>query len=237
MILSFGARDRSSPHTKGTKQRDWRKREQLGLPIGTATHRLRKMILFNLIQETNRDRCIRCKSRIYRVEDLAIDHESAWLDVSPDLFWDLRNIGFSHTRCNAQFRRTVSGRRFGPSPARMVGKPGTAWCSSHKSFSPVALFNLNRTRWNGLQDSCRECSAKLRLQQKRHLKEKRIAAGQKRQSSIPRRVGPTGTAWCSGHQRFLPTVEFGSSRTKWNGLQSQCRACNVASLRRRRSKH
>jgi len=77
-----------------------KKEAQLGLPIGTASHRLRKMIMFRLAQETGRDTCLRCEKKIDFVSEFAIDHKEAWLDVSVKLFWDLDNIGFSHTRCN-----------------------------------------------------------------------------------------------------------------------------------------
>jgi hypothetical protein len=141
------------------------KREELGLPIGTASGRLRKMILFKLVQETRRDVCYRCGERIKAVGDLAIDHKEAWLGVSTELFWDLENVAFSHSRCNSLARRSLAGRKFGPSPFRKVGPSGTAWCARHQAFRPVASFNRNRNKWNGLQDFCRPC-AKL-LDQKR----------------------------------------------------------------------
>lgn len=38
-----------------------------------------------------------------------------------------------------------------------------------------------------------------------------------------RKIGPEGTAWCSGCQDFLPVTEFAPHKSKWNGLQSLCK--------------
>ena len=137
-----------------------KKEAQLGLPIGTASHRLRKMIMFRLAQETERDTCLRCEKKIDSVSEFAIDHKEAWLDVSVSLFWDLNNIGFSHARCNMLSRRTTAGRRFAPSKLRKVGPPGTAWCGPHRAFLPDHLFYRNRSRWNGLESQCKACHSK-----------------------------------------------------------------------------
>ena len=142
------------------RQIKWRqqlkKRQQLGLPIGTATHRLRKLMFFRLIQKTGDDRCFRCGLPIESVHDLVMDHKVPWLDNSAELFWDLENIAFSHAGCNS---RAV--RRDGRCAAalRKVGSSGTAWCSGHRTFLPVRYFQRNRSHWNGLAHCCRECVA------------------------------------------------------------------------------
>jgi HNH endonuclease len=138
-----------------------KKEKQLGLPIGTASHRLRKAVLFRLVQETGRDSCLRCKNKIESVEELVIDHKEAWLDVSVELFWNLDNIGFSHARCNSLSRRSIAGRILGPNRNRKVGQEGTAWCSGHSAFLPEDEFNRNRTKWNGLQSECKVCRSTL----------------------------------------------------------------------------
>lgn len=38
-----------------------------------------------------------------------------------------------------------------------------------------------------------------------------------------RKIGPKGTAWCTGHQDFHPVAEFGSRADNWNGLREYCR--------------
>ena len=88
------------------KNTNKKKAEQLGMPPGTANARLRKLIMFNLVQQTNRDICFQCGERIDNVKDFSIEHKKAWLDNDSELFWDLENIAFSHLHCNIGARRT-----------------------------------------------------------------------------------------------------------------------------------
>jgi hypothetical protein len=76
----------------------------LGEPIGTATAKLRKTILFKLIQETNKDICFQCGERIESVDDLSIEHKVPWQSSNnpKQAFYDLDNISFSHLHCNIQ---------------------------------------------------------------------------------------------------------------------------------------
>ncbi len=78
-----------------------RRSEFLGENLGTASNRLRKMILFELVQQTKQDNCYRCGKTIESVRDLSIEHKERWLDVDVDLFWDMDNIAFSHLACNS----------------------------------------------------------------------------------------------------------------------------------------
>ena len=127
------------------------KNAQLGVNFGTASYRLKKMILFGLIRRLGETACFRCKTDIVSADDLSIDHKKPWLGVSNDLFWDLDNIAFSHTACNRPDR--PSG------PKKKTGPEGTAWCSSCQDFRPVELFgealrNLRLTR--GYCNPCRK---------------------------------------------------------------------------------
>jgi hypothetical protein len=76
------------------------KAAQLGMPIGTATHRLRKEVMFMLVQKCGMDICYRCKHKIESAAELSLEHKKAWLYASIALFWDLGNIAFSHRVCN-----------------------------------------------------------------------------------------------------------------------------------------
>lgn len=38
-----------------------------------------------------------------------------------------------------------------------------------------------------------------------------------------RKIGPEGTAWCSGCQDFLPIEKFYNKQTRWNGFTSNCK--------------
>lgn len=80
-----------------------KKADQLGMPHGTASNRLRKMLLFSLLKELGRNVCYQCEHTIETVEELSIEHKKPWLDSdSPiDLFFNLENIGYSHLSCNS----------------------------------------------------------------------------------------------------------------------------------------
>ena len=79
-----------------------KKAQQLGMPIGTATAKLRKAILFQLLVEFGKNVCYQCKIQIRSVDDLSIEHKRPWLDSNDPIatFFDLNNIAFSHLSCN-----------------------------------------------------------------------------------------------------------------------------------------
>ena len=91
-----------------------KKREQLGMDDSTASHKLRKLILFSLVQQTAQDICFRCQTKIKTVEELSIEHKTPWLDSSNPIntFFDLNNIAFSHLRCNIADRRRPNKKYF-----------------------------------------------------------------------------------------------------------------------------
>ena len=70
------------------------KAEQLGMSFGTANGRLRKMILFDLVQRFGLDDCYRCGKKIETIEEFSIEHMKNWLNVDVALFWDLDNIAY-----------------------------------------------------------------------------------------------------------------------------------------------
>lgn len=72
------------------------------MPIGTASNRLRKSILFSLLKKYNENYCFQCASEIETEEELSIEHKIPYLDSSNpvELFFDLDNISFSHLNCN-----------------------------------------------------------------------------------------------------------------------------------------
>jgi hypothetical protein len=128
------------------------KESELGMPFGTACARLRKAVLFALVQRLGLDECYRCGGPITSPEELSLDHKIDWLGVDPALFWDVENVAFSHRICNK------AGRHAGGNPRR-IGPEGTAWCGQHQAFLPREAFQANASRWNGLHDRCRECRA------------------------------------------------------------------------------
>jgi hypothetical protein len=91
-----------------------KKCEQLGMDAGTAAHRLRKLMLFQLVQETNKDICYKCSLKIETVDELSIEHKVPWLDSSmpKELFFDLNNVAFSHLTCNIADARKPNKKYF-----------------------------------------------------------------------------------------------------------------------------
>jgi|SRR3989304_7472025 len=84
------------------------KSEQLGMPFGTASHRLRKQLMFQLVCQAGRDQCFRCGEKIASVDEFSVDHKEPWQDSgSPvEFFFGLDNVAFSHLSCNIKaFRR------------------------------------------------------------------------------------------------------------------------------------
>lgn len=104
-----------------------KKSEQLGMPFGTASNRLRKSIMFQLVQEANKDICFQCKEKITDIDNFSIEHITPWLDSDDPTnnFFNLKNIAFSHTKCNvAAARKPKSVRRGGEALKKHVGKLG-----------------------------------------------------------------------------------------------------------------
>ena len=123
----------------------------LGMPHGTANARLRKAILFKLVQTCKEDICFRCGLTIEKVDDLSIEHKLPWENISVELFWDLDNIAFSHLKCNKPHVY------YGGSPKKKQGEEGTSWCCGHKEFLPKEKFSNNKSNHNGLQHYCKSC--------------------------------------------------------------------------------
>lgn len=74
----------------------------LGMAWGTAAHRLRKQMMFRLVQKCREDICFRCGNKIESALELSLDHIKDWENVDVVLFWDLDNIAFSHRNCNVK---------------------------------------------------------------------------------------------------------------------------------------
>lgn len=84
-----------------------KKKKQLGMDPGTAGHRLRIDLLFRFI-ECLAFKCFRCKGDLSR-EDFSIDHKEPWIDSEDPvgLFFDLKNVAFSHKSCNYKAARSA----------------------------------------------------------------------------------------------------------------------------------
>jgi hypothetical protein len=125
--------------------------EQLGMSFGKARNKLVNIIFLHLAKLSGTSACFKCGKEIVSPNEISIEHKKPWLDVSPDLFWNLDNIAFSHRKCN-KADRTPRNRKIGPE--------GTSWCSVHKDFLPIENFWKNPTIWNGISRQCVECMTK-----------------------------------------------------------------------------
>lgn len=127
-----------------------KKNQTLGMPHGTACGRLRKNILFHLLQKHGEDVCIRCNKKIETVSELSIEHIKPWEGISSELFWDVDNIAFSHIKCNVPHRHNMNQDR------KMVMPEGKHWCRIHKEFLPVENFSRETRRESGLRNLCKQ---------------------------------------------------------------------------------
>ena len=133
--------------------------QQLGMNKGTATGRLRQMLMFRLSQMAAMDICCRCQKIIAKATDLTIDHLDPWR-LNPGQYWDMSRIAFAHPICN-----TLAANRSVPhdnSGLRRAGPQGTSWCAVCGEFRDVSLFTKNSNRWSGLDSWCRECRSSKR---------------------------------------------------------------------------
>jgi hypothetical protein len=55
-------------------------------PSGTASARLRKLVMFRLVKRLGEDICYRCACKIETVGELSIEHKEPWFDVAPNPF-------------------------------------------------------------------------------------------------------------------------------------------------------
>jgi len=90
------------------------KSDFLGISYSTACNRLRKKLMFSMATQLGLCKCFRCGNNIQTVDELSIDHKKDWLHVDKELFWDLKNLAFSHLSCNvsasAKKRRRSRGK-------------------------------------------------------------------------------------------------------------------------------
>jgi hypothetical protein len=141
------------------------KDEALGMPHGTAANKLRKMIMFDLLDTCGKNTCFKCGKIIETVDELSIEHKESWLyaDDPKEAFFSLDNIAFSHLRCNVPHNRP------GPIGLRKTGPEGTAWCNGCKEFIDRTLF-AKGTRWDGLNPCCQDCTNRRKRENRRLLR-------------------------------------------------------------------
>jgi hypothetical protein len=109
------------------------KSNQLGVNFSTAQHRLRRNVMYHLVQKLDLAKCYRCGREIKKPDDLSIDHKVDWLNIDPSLFWQFENIAFSHKTCN--IKACKSTRIFYGKVCRICGSsnllPNRRLCKKH----------------------------------------------------------------------------------------------------------
>ena len=79
-----------------------KKNRLLGMPYGTATSKLRKMLMFEMAKRLDEDTCFRCGTKIDNIDDFSIERTEAWQgSQNPyETFFDTTKIAYSHLSCN-----------------------------------------------------------------------------------------------------------------------------------------
>jgi hypothetical protein len=130
------------------------KAEQLGMPHGTATGRLKKAMMFLLLQRLGEDICFKCGKRIQTAAELSMEHKKPWLysDDPVGHFFDLDNVAFSHLRCNRPDRPSGPNRKQVPD--------GMRWCSGCQQPRDLSKFGSRNKGRRGCRGYCNECRAR-----------------------------------------------------------------------------
>lgn len=84
-----------------SKNKNYKKRraEQLNMPYGTASNKLRLKVIFDLLRQFDKNYCSKCSGLIVAPESLSVAHHKHWMDEDPALFWKTENIAFMHREC------------------------------------------------------------------------------------------------------------------------------------------
>jgi len=137
------------------KTKTKKKYDQLGMSYGTAANKLRKMIMFELIQSQGTDVCHQCGKKIESVDVLSIEHMEPWLDSEDPVgkFFDLTNIAFSHLSCNSSSARYTG-------PKRQTDTDGNVKCTKCGLMKHRSEFHKNKTDATGVNSWCKCCRSK-----------------------------------------------------------------------------
>lgn len=205
------------------KTRSSRRKDLLGVAYSQATHRLRKLLLYNYVVKADEHKCYRCGLYIESIDEFSIDHKRPWENISAELFWDLSNIAFSHLSCN-----TKAGRK--------NCFPGQKWCPDCASFLPIELFRANAYRGDSRQAYCKKHQKE---RSRTSAKNTYVKHGNRERPNLSklhrerRKVGPEGTNWCYMCQDYLSEEMFSKDSRRWNKLSIRCKS-HDRELRNRR---
>ncbi|SRR5258706_9928903 len=162
-----------------------RKAETLGMPGGTANNKLKKRLVYTLLQMLQEYQekfgyiaegfdengkwtypahkwslyCSVCGRNIQNEDEMTIEHIKPWegRENGKDLFWDLENIGFSHKWCNKPHSYPGS-----PRPSLRKYSDEEKYCPSCDTMKLLKDFSVNASKPSLRENECRECRAKIR---------------------------------------------------------------------------
>src|SRR3990167_2533934 len=109
---------------------------QIGMSQSNARPRLLRSVLFYILCNTGLNVCFRCNLKILELKDFTLDHKENWRgEKNPELYFDVKNIGFSHLSCNSAMTR------------RRKCELGKHWCSVCKQcLDPKEFGNRSNTK-------------------------------------------------------------------------------------------
>lgn len=113
-----------------------KKSQQLGMTYGKALYDLKKELLFDFSKRLKLNKCFQCGKKIASSKEMSVEHKVPFLDSKNPikLFFDLKNIAFSHCSCNYS-----AGRRYN----KIISPKGKKWCWNCRKHKPIESFPAN----------------------------------------------------------------------------------------------
>ncbi len=144
-----GAASSKAHYTANNKK----KAEALGMSPSSATHKLRKILLYESLKQLGKLCCFQCEKEIVSLDEFTVEHKIPWLysDNPAELYFDLSNVAYSHQKCNSGAAR--KGPLLG---ARKYTDDGRQ-CSACHIWKPFKEFCCNKGKPGGRERMCRNC--------------------------------------------------------------------------------
>lgn len=119
--------------------------------------------------------------------------------------------------CHSEYNR----QRYAAAPQREA--PALQECKGCIRLLSAADFSTRRGSPTGLQSYCKECASR------------NIVAGRALNRAVPRPAEAlTSHKVCSHCKDDLPRAAYSPAPSNWDGLNSRCKLCNKASMRKSR---
>lgn len=109
----------------------------------------------------------------------------------------------------------------------------TKICYSCREYKALNMFTVSRTRLDGLQDTCKECSKERTIAPekiKEYRKKHRLALSNRSNEEISidqLKLRPTGTKVCRKCRESKPLCNFSVKRNEKDGLRTTCKQCDI----------